>query len=143
MKRLIFLFVMMIACATQMSAQERCTRCENGKIPDRCSFCNDGWRECNLCCGKKYIKCTVCLGAKRLTCYNCNGRGYWVDKDGDKRECNRCGGEGTPICERCSGDGEIMCPSCSGAGGEKCRQCDGSGVKYWRCPECNGTGYKD
>ena len=137
------LFMALLFCAIQASAQEKCTRCDgDGRLPDKCAFCKDGWRECDLCLGKKYILCTVCRGAKKLTCYNCSGRGYWIDKHDEQRTCQRCGGVGTPTCERCSGDGEIMCPHCEGAGGERCRQCDGSGNKWWKCPECDGKGYK-
>ena len=142
MKRLFFLFAMMLVCATQLSAQEddKCTRCDGkGEIPDRCAFCNDGWRECSLCSGKRYIRCGICMGAGKFSCSNCNGRGYYYYKD-ERRDCPRCNGVGTPTCSRCSGDGEIMCTSCEGAGGEKCRQCDGSGEKHWVCPECRGTG---
>lgn len=145
MKRLFFLFAMALVCTVSMSAQEPedCSRCGGeGRIPDKCSFCKEGWRECNLCTGKRYIHCTICMGAGKYSCYSCNGRGYWVDKHGDRHDCSRCDGVGTPVCTRCSGDGEIMCPSCEGAGGEKCRQCDGTGEKWWTCPECMGKGHK-
>lgn len=146
MKRLIFLFTMILCCAVQVSAQEEkeeCTRCHGrGQIPDRCAFCKDGWRECDMCLGKKSTRCYSCGGSGWFKCYNCQGRGYWVDKHGDKQECQRCGGVGTPDCERCKGKGEYTCTSCEGKGGDTCRQCNGSGEKWWTCPECFGKGYK-
>ena len=142
MKRMIL--VLAIALTAVLSAQAQTKECDNchgsGLEYRECAFCKGaGYRECDFCLGKKMVRCNMCQGAKQVTCAHCNGRGGTKVKD-EWRECQWCGGVGTPECEECKGTGTKVCWKCGGAGNYVCNQCNGSKVNQWQCHVCGGTG---
>ncbi|MBQ1797544.1 MAG: hypothetical protein IIZ88_07270 [Prevotella sp.] len=124
-------------------AQDNCDYCKgSGKEYRTCAFCQgEGYRECDFCLGKKMVRCNDCGGEGKVFCAHCRGKGGVQIKD-EWRECQWCGGQGTPDCERCKTTGSIVCWKCEGAGKYVCNQCNGSKVNEWSCTHCQGTGKK-
>lgn len=142
MKRLILSLAIILTAG--ISAQAQTTECDNchgsGLEYRTCAFCKgEGYRECDFCLGKKIVRCNMCQGAKQVTCAHCNGRGGTKIKD-EWRECQWCGGQGTPECEECKGTGTKVCWKCKGEGQYVCNQCKGDKVNQWQCHVCGGTG---
>ena len=54
---------------------DTCRRCSgDGTIRSECQFCDNGYRQCNLCYGNKEIRCTYCQGGGSFQCNWCAGR---------------------------------------------------------------------
>jgi hypothetical protein len=85
------------------------------------------------------VRCNDCGGEGKIFCAHCRGKGGVQVKD-NWRECQWCGGKGTPECEKCKTTGQIVCWKCEGAGKYVCNQCNGSKVNKWQCHVCSGTG---
>ncbi len=116
-----------------------CPSCNgSGTIRNDCSFCDNGYRECNLCYGKSEIRCSYCQGGGSFRCNRCAGRGY----NGDE-ECPNCNGSGEIQCDNCKGTQIIPCPSCGAKGLVPCSSCGGRGYTEWNCPQCGGSGVVD
>ena len=141
MKRSILICMMMAIASLYAKAQTDCEICHGTGLEERaCAFCGgQGTRECDFCLGKKEVRCNMCQGAGEVTCAHCNGRGGTKVKD-EWRECQWCGGKGTPECETCKGTGIRVCWKCEGAGFYVCNQCHGDKVTQWQCHVCGGTG---
>lgn len=142
MKRLILSLAIILTAGISAQAQTKeCDNCHGSGLEYReCAFCKgEGYRECDFCLGKKIVRCNMCQGAKQVTCAHCNGRGGTKIKD-EWRECQWCGGQGTPECEECKGTGTKVCWKCEGAGRYVCNQCKGDKVNQWQCHVCGGTG---
>ena len=118
---------------------KQCPRCEGtGRITNQCNFCDNGYRECQLCYGNKEIRCTYCQGGGSFRCNRCAGRGYIGES-----ECPDCNASGQIECNQCHGTGQIACTSCGAEGHVACMTCGGKGYTEWNCPECRGTGVVD
>lgn len=141
MKRFLFVCMAIAIGSLYAMAQQQCDKCDGtGKEHRPCAFCGgEGKRECDFCLGKKYVRCNDCGGSGEVFCAHCNGRGGVQIKD-EWRECQWCGGKGTPDCQRCGKTGSIVCWKCEGAGEYVCNQCNGSKVNEWSCTKCGGTG---
>ena len=141
MKRLILSLAIILTAGISAQAQTKeCDNCHGSGLEYRtCAFCKgEGYRECDFCLGKKIVRCNMCQGAKQVTCAHCNGRGGTKIKD-EWRECQWCGGVGTPECEECKGTGTKVCWKCKGEGQYVCNQCKGDKVNQWQCHVCGGT----
>lgn len=141
MKRVLLICVAVVFGWLNTMAQTECENCHGKGLEEReCAFCSGkGTRECDFCLGKKEVRCNMCQGAGEVTCARCNGRGGTKVKD-EWRECQWCGGKGTPECETCKGTGIRVCWKCEGAGFYVCNQCHGDKVTQWQCHVCGGTG---
>ena len=141
MKRLFVVCMMMAIASLYVNAQTKCNNCSGSGLEERaCAFCKgEGYRECDFCLGKKSVRCNMCQGSGEVVCAHCRGNGGTKVKD-QWRECQWCGGKGTPECEECKGTGSKVCWKCSGAGEYVCNQCNGEKVTKWQCHVCSGTG---
>ena len=141
MKRIMFICMAMAIGSLYTKAQTSCKNCNGSGLEERtCAFCKgEGYRECDFCLGKKMVRCNDCGGEGKIFCAHCRGKGGVQVKD-NWRECQWCGGKGTPECEKCKTTGQIVCWKCEGAGKYVCNQCNGSKVNKWKCHVCSGTG---
>ncbi len=141
MKRILFICMAMAIGSLYTEAQTSCKNCNGSGMEERtCAFCKgEGYRECDFCLGKKMVRCNDCGGEGKIFCAHCRGKGGVQVKD-NWRECQWCGGKGTPECEKCKTTGQIVCWKCEGAGKYVCNQCNGSKVNKWQCHVCSGTG---
>ena len=142
MKRLILSLAIILTAGISAQAQTKeCDNCHGSGLEYRdCAFCKgEGYRECDFCLGKKMVRCNDCGGEGKIFCAHCRGKGGVQVKD-NWRECQWCGGKGTPECEKCKTTGQIVCWKCEGAGKYVCNQCNGSKVNKWQCHVCSGTG---
>ncbi len=141
MKRFILTLTVVLMAVVSAQAQTSCKNCNGSGMEERtCTFCKgEGYRECDFCLGKKMVRCNDCGGEGKIFCAHCRGKGGVQVKD-NWRECQWCGGKGTPECEKCKTTGQIVCWKCEGAGKYVCNQCNGSKVNKWQCHVCSGTG---
>ena len=141
MKRIFLSLAFLVTAVFAVQAQTTCGNCNGSGLEERtCAFCSgEGWRECDFCLGKKEVRCNMCQGSGNIVCAHCRGNGGVKVKD-EWRECQWCGGKGTPECETCKGVGTRVCQKCEGAGRYVCNQCNGDKVTKWQCHVCGGTG---
>lgn len=142
MRRFILSLAIILTAGISAQAQTKeCDNCHGSGLEYRtCAFCNgEGYRECDFCLGKKMVRCNMCQGSGEVFCAHCHGKGGVKVKD-EWRECQWCGGKGTPECVECKGTGTKVCWKCEGAGRYVCNQCNGDRVNKWQCHVCGGTG---
>ena len=142
MKRIVLVCMMMAIASLYAKAQTKdCDNCHGTGLEERtCAFCSgQGIRESDFCLGKKLVRCNDCGGEGKVFCAHCRGKGGVQVKD-EWRECQWCGGQGTPDCEKCKKTGQLTCWKCNGVGHYECNQCHGSKASKWQCHVCGGSG---
>jgi hypothetical protein len=68
-------------------------------------------------------ECGRCDGSGEVSCGECKGSGHVEDSEGNRTDCDSCGGDGTNQCRHCDGDGRIECDDCGGRGEHSCYEC--------------------